>query len=168
MLDPDDPLHANIRAALATALQGLLRSAEYCGELNKNTLTRDDLIQLSMEQMIIMMHPCKNMHHLGGKTCPLVIGAGGEFVDAVAEVRNMLRVDPHHSSRGADTPLFRDPSTNKPLSYNCIHNMTKTLMAAIGYNPDHYGTHSYRIGGATALFTGALPVHPLYTIKSFF
>ena len=27
-------------------------------------------------------------------------------------------------------------------------------MAAVGENPDHFGTHSLRIGGATALFAG--------------
>ena len=26
------------------------------------------------------------------------------------------------------------------------------LMESIGENPDHFGTHSYRIGGASALF----------------
>ena len=30
-LDPNSPRDANVRAALAVALQGLLRSKEYCG-----------------------------------------------------------------------------------------------------------------------------------------
>ena len=156
LLDPNDPADANVRAALATALQGLLRSAEYSGENNaagkKLMLLRDDLVQLTDKQMVVMMHPCKNMHHLGGKTCPLVIGAGGTHLDAVWEVANMLKVDPTPVGAGMSTPLFRVPSTNKPLGYAFLQDLTKRLMVSIGEDPSFFGTHSYRIGGATALF----------------
>ena len=98
-LDPAKPADANIRAALATALQGLLRSVEYTssesspGGVDKSkTLMRSD-VTMTSASMTIMMWPGKNNHHLGGKTCPLVIGSGGTFVDAVSEVRNMLTVD---------------------------------------------------------------------------
>lgn len=151
LLDPKKPLHANIRAALATALQGLLRSAEYTTADKRYMLTRADLVQITEQQAVIMMHPCKNMHHLGGKTCPLVIGAGGDYVDAVAEIRNMLEVDPAGRS-DENTPLFRDPATNAPLSYDQIEKVTKELMTAVGEDPSQFSTHSYRIGGATALY----------------
>ena len=151
-LDRGDPAHANIRAALATALQGLLRGAEFTG-VGRHMLTRGDVTHITREQMVIMMHPCKNMHHIGGKTCPLVIGGGGAFIDAVDEVLNMLAVDPHRASEAETTPLFRVPSTNEPISYRCVLDTTKQLMRAVGENPDHFGVHSYRIGGATALFT---------------
>jgi hypothetical protein len=152
VLDPNDPKDANIRAALATALQGLLRSQEFTTDDKRLMLTRKDLVSLSAEMMVLMMHPCKNMHHLGGKTCPLVIGAGGQHIDAVAEVHNMLRVDPTPVGCEGSTPLFRDPATNTPLSYLQISDITNTLMEAIGEDPSQFGTHSYRIGGATALF----------------
>ena len=155
LLDPKNPAHANIRAALACALQGLLRSAEYTskdGKANKYTLNRADIAELSTNRLVFWMHPCKNMTHIGGKTCPLVIGAGGAFVDAVAEVRNMLEVDPVDPRDAHLTPLFRDPLTNTPLRYDTINHAIKTLMAAIGENPDEFSTHSMRIGGATALF----------------
>ena len=154
LLDKTVPAHANIRAALATAFQGLLRSAEYCGTKGKLMLTRADIVQIDDDKMVIMMHPCKNMHHLGGKTCPLVIGGGGTHIDAVAEVKNMLEVDPRDASAADSTPLFRDPSTNQPIAYDAMLAIVKRLMAAVGENPDHFGTHSLRIGGATALFAG--------------
>jgi hypothetical protein len=100
----------------------------------------------------MMMHPCKNMHHLSGKTCPLVIGAGGEYIDSVAEIQNLLRVDEEMFRKDEDVPLFRDPSTNLPLSYNFILDVTRKLMESIGEDPSQFGTHSYRIGGASALF----------------
>ena len=150
-LSRDNPAHANLRAALSVALQGLLRSAEYSsksGKSDKFTLLRSDISDLSARQLILMMHPCKNMHHLGGKTCPLVLGAGGEYIDAVAEMHNLLRVDP----AAAGSPLFRDPATNKPISYSVLNSLIKELMASVGEDPALYSTHSLRIGGASALF----------------
>ena len=54
--------------------------------------------------------------------------------------------------------MFRDPSTNKPLKSSFVLKVVKQLMAAIGEDADEFGTHSLRIGGATALFAkGATP-----------
>ena len=166
-LDPTIPAHANIRAALATAFQGLLRSAEYCDDgtraRGKSPLdrvpSRADVRTLDDSKMVLMTSPCKNMRHLSGKDVPLVIGAGGAHIDAVAEVKNLLRVDPTPAgSRNASTPLFRDPSSNRPLTCEYVRVIIKRLMEAVGENPDDFGTHSLRIGGATALFAaGATP-----------
>eukprot|EP00966_Prymnesium_polylepis_P205614 4764874-Prymnesium_polylepis.1 len=46
---------------------------------------------LTAERLVYMMCQCKNMKHLSGKTMPLVIGGGGTYIDAVAEVRNLMR-----------------------------------------------------------------------------
>ena len=154
-LDPEVPAHANIRAALALALQGLLRSAEFALDAGKRwkpaeRLTRADVQRCDARMLVLMMHPCKNMHHLAGKTCPLVIGAGGEHIDAVAEMRNLMRVDPVAEGDAATTPLFR--VGGEALSTGMVMDITRQLMAAIGEDPMQFGTHSYRIGGATALF----------------
>ena len=153
MLDPRDPTHANLRAALATALQGLLRSAEYAakgGKVDKFTLMRADIVSLSKLRMVLMMHPCKNMHHLSGKTCPLVIGGGGACVDAVAEMLNLFSVDPHSDPHS--TPLFREPKTGKPISYATVNSLVKEMMLRVEGSSEGFSTHSLRIGGATALF----------------
>ena len=153
MLDPRDPTHANLRAALATALQGLLRSAEYAakgGKVDKFTLMRADIVSLNKLRMVLMMHPCKNMHHLSGKTCPLVIGGGGACVDAVAEMLNLFSVDPHSDPHS--TPLFREPKTGKPISYATVNSLVKEMMLRVEGSSEGFSTHSLRIGGATALF----------------
>ena len=109
---------------------------------------------LDGRKAVIMMRPCKNMRHLGGKTVPLVLGAGGEYIDAVAELHNMLRVDPAH---GANIPLFRSPN-GSPFKYEYVNKLVKLLMRTIGEDEDAFSTHSLRIGGATALFAaGASP-----------
>ena len=157
-LDPEDPNDANIRAALAVALQGLLRSSEYAVDPGKvfdcnRMVTRGDIVELTVERMTLMMAPCKNMHHLSGKTCALVIGAGGEFIDAVAEVRNMLRVDPLLPGQDPKSvPLFRRAGSTEPLRTNFMRDVVRRLMRSVGENPAQFGTHSLRIGGATALF----------------
>lgn len=154
LLDPRDPTHANLRAALATALQGLLRAQEFCVRKgsqrgDKEVPQRRDVRELNDAYMELMLSPCKNMTNLSGKNCPVVIGAGGDYIDAVAEVKNLLEVD---ARAPGDAPLFRDPSTGKAIEYETVHKLTRRLMTAIGENPDEFGTHSYRIGGATALF----------------
>ena len=152
-LDPSNPLHANIRAALTTALQGLLRSAEYCGNHGRDTLRRGDLVRIEASGMTIMIHQCKNSHCLTGKSHALEIGAGGRYIDAVAEMNNLRAIDPADDS----SPMFRDPKTNKPLSYEFMQSTVKSLAQAIGEDPTLYGTHSMRIGGATALYNEGAP-----------
>jgi hypothetical protein len=163
-LDRNNPKHANIRAALSVAFQGLLRSAEYAwdkkGKIDlQKIMTRGDLRVLDPRKAVVMMRPCKNMRHLNGKTVPLVLAAGGSLIDAVAELRNLKRVDPDGwETQGDEVPLFRDPSTGLPLTTDFMRDEIKRLMATIGEDHQEFGTHSLRIGGATALFAaGASP-----------
>ena len=130
LLNPAVPAHANIRAALATALQGLLRSAEYACDAGVKWnplkhLSRADVTECSEERLVLMMLPCKNMRHLTGKTVPLVIGASGQLIDAVAEVWNMLAVDPVSPQLAKSTPLFRDPAPNEPLRTSHVRDMVR-------------------------------------------
>ena len=163
LLDPANPEHANMRAALATAFLGLLRGEEFAIDAAKvwhsaDRLNRADIVELTLERVVIMMHPCKNMKILSGKTVPLVIGAGGMFIDAVAEITNMLKVDPAAGFSRRQVPLFRVPATNGSITKEAVHQIVKELMIVVGENPTHFGTHSLRIGGATALFAaGADP-----------
>ena len=66
VLDPSVPAHANIRAALALALQGLLRGSEFAVDEGKafnsaRHLTRADVRVLTDSQLVIMMLPCKKI-----------------------------------------------------------------------------------------------------------
>ena len=163
-LDPNNREHANIRAALSLAFQGLLRGAECSSEgkfkINKD-MSRGDLRHVTRERLVVMMCPCKNMHHLTGKTVPLIVGAGGTFIDAVAEMRNLLRVDPVEADKAHSTPMFRltkADGSRAPLTVEVIRKWAQTLADSVGQEPAHFGAHSFRIGGATALFAaGADP-----------
>ena len=161
LLNPDVPEFANMRAALATAFQGLLRGAEFTvdGIFDAAVdLARGDIVALSDLRLVLMMRPGKNMNYLKGKTVPLVIGAGGAYIDAVAEMRNMLKVDPTGVGKEAETPMFRDQH-GKALTGVRMRAWIQMAMGAIGLDAAHFGLHSLRIGGATALFAaGADPL----------
>eukprot|EP00966_Prymnesium_polylepis_P248828 5753201-Prymnesium_polylepis.1 len=96
------------------------------------------------------------MQHLSGKTVPLIIGAGGTYVDAVAEMANLARVDPVSDAEAPLTPMFRQEG-GVALTTRRVREWTAALVASIGLD-SAFGAHSYRIGGATALFAaGADP-----------
>ena len=55
--------------------------------------------------------------------------------------------------------MFRNPDSGRPLEADNMRSVIKTLMAHVGEDPTEFGTHSLRIGGATALFAaGATPL----------
>ena len=41
---------------------------------------------------------------------------------------------------------------HEPLRARSVLAVTRDLMHSVGENPEQFGTHSYRIGGASALF----------------
>ena len=123
----------------------------------RTDMTRADIASISAERLVVMMRPCKNMQHLSGKTVPLIIGAGGTYVDAVAEMANLARVDPVSDAEAPLTPMFRQEG-GAALTTRRVREWTAALVASIGLDPSQFGAHSYRIGGATALFAaGAEP-----------
>ena len=89
--------------------------------------------------------PRKSEKHLHGKSCALVIGAGGEFIDAVAEMHNLFKVDPlkPRGQKASETPLFRRAGSMEPLRTSDVLDLTRTLMRSIGEDPLQFGTHSY-------------------------
>ena len=90
---PVTPANVNVRAMLATCLQGLLRGREAGCNVQFDPLTdiaRSDIATCTGERLAFFIRPAKNMKYRKGKTVPLVIGAGGDFIDAAMEVRRML------------------------------------------------------------------------------
>ena len=156
--------NANVRAMVTTAFQALLRGREVCSADGKSfngelDLARGDIAALLEDRVVFFMRPAKNMRHTKGKTVPIVIGAGGELIDAHAEISEMLRLDPVARSAAADTPMFRR-ADGGAFTVAQLRDIVKALMRAVGEPEDEFGAHSLRIGGATALFAaGADPVH---------
>ena len=159
---PTSPENANIRAMLATMMQGLMRGREVGrdGAWDSSTdLARGDLATLTEERFAFFMRPAKNMKHRRGKTVPIVIGGGGAFIDACAEMRCMIELDPTQPGQEAETPMFRKPD-GTAYTTDDIRAIVRQICIAINEDPLLFGAHSLRIGGATALFAaGAEPIH---------
>jgi len=163
-----NPAHANVRAALTTMVQGLLRGGEagisdkaVRSWAPKTHITRAD-VYFTHEAMHLTIAPLKNEHYLGAKACPVVIGRqtrAGAYIDAPSEVLNMYVVDSVLPGEWGLVPMFRDPSTGKPLKVSELNDWVQLLMNSIGEDGKEYGSHSCRIGGATAMFAaGATPL----------
>eukprot|EP00964_Phaeocystis_antarctica_P052640 scaffold30835_cov74-Phaeocystis_antarctica.AAC.1 len=58
-----------------------------------------------------MMRPCKNDKVEQGKRVPLLLPAGGKYLDAYEALERLFRLDPVPEGEEARTPLFRDPAT---------------------------------------------------------
>ena len=109
---PTSAENVNVRAMLAVGLQGLMRGRELGCEGTFDAardLARGDLATCTARRLAMFIRPAKNMRHRRGKTVPLVIGGGGEFIDACEEVRRMLLLDPTPAGEDASTPMFRKP-----------------------------------------------------------
>ena len=159
---PTSPENVNIRALLATSIQGLLRGREAGCEKTfdpDTDVARGDIATADEERLAFFMRPAKNMRHRRGKTVPIVIGGGGDKIDACLEVRRMLDMDPTPPGMAATTPMFRKPN-GAAFTTDDIRNIVRQIVLALGLDPELYGAHSLRIGGATALFAaGADPIH---------
>ena len=80
-------------------------------------------------------------------------------MDAHAELAELLKLDPVAQGAAASTPMFRRPD-GSAFSVSELRDIVKALMRAVGEDPDEFGAHSLRIGGATALYAaGADPIH---------
>ena len=94
---------------------------------------------------------------LTGKTTTIFVQAGGKLLDAVAEMLLYLKMDPVAEEERALTPLFRH-AVGTAFTRADVSSVVKELMASIGLDPARFGTHSLRIGGATAaLAAGVQP-----------
>ena len=153
------------RAALTLAFCALLRGGEVgvtSGERfdRLRHLTRGDLKVVRARDgkllLKLRMRVLKG-RVLTGKTCTVLVGEGGKLLDAVREVVEYLQMDPVSEEEEAETPLFRH-ADGTAFSRDDVAKMVKRLMAAIGLDPDRFGAHSLRIGGATAaLAAGVSP-----------
>ena len=151
----------NLRAALSSGFCVLLRAAEMAlqpGEKWEEAkhLSRADLSFFRDSDGVLcaalMMRPCKSGRHLRGKTVRLVLRSGGTLLDPVSELWRLVHEDPVPEGQRAQTPLFRLRAKGQPtcLSVADVRVTVKALMRAVGEDPNMFGAHSLRIGGASA------------------
>ena len=107
------------------------------------------------ENSKVRMRKKKDLKLLTGKHDVVVFAGGGRYFDAVRSLREWLEV---RRSQGLaeDGPLFCWPD-GTPLCVSEVRACVKRVAAAAGQDPNRYGAHSLRIGGATAALAAGVP-----------
>ena len=149
------PLNQNIRASLACGFAGLLRSCEMCYQDDKPEHfqalpQRIHLSSLPSGSKSILIREAKRNSLKGvapSVSTPIQFYPGGSLIDAAAELVLLSIADP----ASTDSPLFRDPSTNKPLKVSFIRKIIKQVAAAAGLDPSFFGAHSLRCKARSSL-----------------
>jgi len=151
------------RAALALAFCMLLRGGEVAvpsGETFNplQHLTREDIqVVRSKDGSIVLKLRLRVLKKrvMTGKTYFVFLRAGGKLIDAVMEVLLYLEMDPVEPGMEKHTPLFRHAS-GEAFRREEVAAVVKRLMASIGLDPNRFGAHSLRIGGATAALAAGI------------
>ena len=122
-------------------------------------LTRDDLsFKKSEDGRVVAVVTLRVAKRVGAvKETKVVIGGGGTVVDAVAELRRLYELwksDDIPREEWKDTPMFE--FNGEAINVRTVRGMVKYLMESIGENPNHFGAHSMRIGGASAAYAAGI------------
>lgn len=148
------------RACTALALVGLMRGCEVAlteGEEFESDqhLTVDDVTE-AIRSIRLRMRKRKDMRMLRGKHDEVIIpdAPEGAHLDAAALLRAW--VQERRRRHGVLGPLFCH-ADGSAITVAEVRDMVKSLMAAIGLDPRHFGAHSLRIGGATAALASGVP-----------
>jgi len=76
-----------------------------------------------------------------------------------------MQVDPLRAGQDPSTvPMFRRAGTTQPLLVDDIMRAIRHIVRLAGMDPSEYGTHSLRIGGATALFAAGADMTVIRTM----
>ena len=142
------PANQNVRAALACSFAGLLRGCEPCFQDDKRAdfqflPQRLHLLDIQGGSKGIVIREAKrtslkDITPFSSSTIEFY--PGGEFIDAVAELLALQRIDradPH-------APLFRKPRSNSPLRVSDLRDAVKAIARAVGLDPANFGAHSLR------------------------
>ena len=89
------------------------------------------------------------------KDTQVILGGGGDMIDAVSALWDMVVADPISKEAEATTPLFRR-AHGTAVTIGELRRVIKTLMERVGLDPRRFGAHSLRIGGATAALAAGL------------
>jgi len=148
----------SIRAACEVAFCGLLRVSEYTTKgkgsvrAEKVPLVRDVSFRQEAGELVstVRVCPSKKGERCQGKTVPLEL-RDGKLLQPATALWRMLRA----RDATPDEPLFM--YRGEPLRAGMMNKMVKWLMQSVGEDPAVYGSHSLRIGGASAALAAGVP-----------
>ena len=168
MLDlQNNGYHKALWALWLTQWQGLLRSSDLIKKKREAQVPWDPRIEthrgrLSMEvakdlqnrilgpRIKLLLKPNKTDQAGTENTVKtFIVDAKPGSLSAGQAIREMIKADPLDNGL-ENTPLFRNPGTDKEITYDESHATLQMCLKQAGYGEHPAGTHSLRIGGATA------------------
>ena len=151
-------------AAASVAFCGLLRVSEYAakGRFDARRLPTVADCQFQRgrcgkqgwhEVATLDVWPRKKGLKVSSKSCQVTL-RDGAFVQPVAWLKQMRALRKQRGQWRPNDPLFM--VSGEALSVESVHRFAKFCMGTVGEDPALYGSHSFRIGGATAAFAAGV------------
>jgi hypothetical protein len=153
------------RAALTFGMSAMARACEIGLDAERaeafdetQHMTAHDVAPVARagaQHAAVRMRKRKNLRVLRGKDHTVMIAAGGEHFDAAGCLFEWLAA--RRAAGISDSiPLFCHAS-GKSITTTEVRGMVRRVMGAAGRDPNVYGGHSLRIGGATAAHAANIP-----------
>ena len=100
------------------------------------------------------MRKRKDLRVLRGKHTTVFLAGGGSMIDAPQELEVWLRR--RAALFGKESGALFCHASGECITVSEIRDEIRALMMSIGRDPAHYGAHSLRIGGATAMLAAGV------------
>ena len=145
-LPPTSPRNRSLRAGLALGFFGLLRAGEFTSRgPGLPTLLRQHVTWRPSSLTIFLSSSKTDRAHKG---VSIRIFKSGSSFCAYSLLRSAWDLSP---VRSPGAPLLQVDGVGSPLGYRALLDCIKKGVIALGLNPDLFGAHSLRIGGASQL-----------------
>ena len=132
---------------------GLLRESEAVALEDKDVWV-DEVEGYDRQMMYIVIRKSKTDQT--GETATVVLSACPE-----SDICPVRWLQHYRSLRGKATCLFAKTDVGGPLAKRTVRALVKAWLLRIGVNPEGYGSHSMRRGGATAAVAANVKMHVL-------
>lgn len=132
------------QAVFSLMYYGALRSSEVCfSRLHSHTLQIDHITLCHRKGAPALKVKLPSFKHSRGDTTPLLLQPDAIQACPVVLYRKFLSLRGNHKGQAF---CFENKS---PLSRRFLASTLRSLISQAGRNPQHYNTHSFRIGRAT-------------------
>jgi hypothetical protein len=162
LYDPASPKEVNFAAAMTSGFGAALRACEYVRgkrkrfDPDRGSMSRADVVfefdadgELVSACLMAVNAKAKGAEKF--RKLPHYLPIDGKYVSPGRMLYYLVVVvDPVPTELAASTPMFRDPGTGAQIDIDKLRSEVRRVMRAAGRPPEAYGTHSLRIGRATA------------------
>ncbi|KAM4691629.1 uncharacterized protein WCC33_016415 [Rhinophrynus dorsalis] len=141
-----------IQAAVCLAFFGFLRPSEFSSRTRSDDFVRkDQLAHHSDHFTLFISHSKTDQSHTGHYIPYFATNDPWCPYKALTNLTNLIHLHPN------DSPLL--PLLSGPLTTSSFIYYVRIILSRLGYNPNDYSGHSFRIGAASAASRNQVPAH---------